>query len=138
MHRLVAVFVVLVMTMFAACTVTPRVSTWNSPPKFKKVQVFNAALQAGTENGWQPTSSDRETGTMSFTKRISGTESILFTVNVTEQGNIVQVRTMTKTVGGIAVVGEHEKNLKDFHAALFRTLNISDPSEQKINVELAK
>jgi hypothetical protein len=72
MHRPVAVLVIFGIAMLAACTVTPRVSTWNSPQRFKKVQVFNAALQAGTESGWQPTSSDRETGTMSFTKRIRG------------------------------------------------------------------
>jgi hypothetical protein len=137
MHRLVAVLVILVMALLPACAVTPRVSTWDSPPRFKKVEVFNAALQAGTQNGMQPTSSDREAGTMSFTKRV-GDASMNFTVNVTEQGNIVQVRSMANYVGGVAVVGEHEKFLKNFHAALFRNLNISDPSERKINVELAK
>ncbi len=77
MNRLTATFVVLVAVVLSACAVIPRVSGWDGPPRFTKTEVFNARLQAGPQSGMQTTTSDRESGTMSFTRQIGGGDLIM-------------------------------------------------------------
>jgi hypothetical protein len=137
MNRPIMVLAALVATVLSACAVTPRVSTWNSPERLKKAEVFNAALQAGAQNGMQTTASDREAGTMSFTKQ-TGKGQMILSVTVMDRGNVVQVRTTASHGGGLAIAGLQEEFIQNFHVVLFRNLNISDPSERKINVELMK
>ncbi len=50
--------IVTIALSLAACAVAPRFSTWDGPRNFTKDQVFNAALQAGIDNG----STGRSTG----------------------------------------------------------------------------
>ena len=63
---------------------------------------------------------------------------MILSVTVTDRGNVVQVRTTASYGGGIAIAGLHEEYIQNFHVVLFRNLNISDPSERKISVELIK
>ena len=70
MKRFIVIFAVFFLVFISACSISPRTSIWNSPQRFTKSQVFNAGLQAGMQNGMQNTASDRESGTMSFTKSI--------------------------------------------------------------------
>ena len=137
MNRLIAVCAMLVIFLLSACAVTPRVSTWNSPERFTKAEVFNAALQAGTQCGMSVTSSDRESGTMSFTERV-GDGQMNVSVHVTERESVIQVNTTASMGGGLAIAGLHEECIQNFHVMLFRNLNISDPSERNINIELIK
>ncbi len=98
MNRLTATFVFLAAVVHSGCAVMPRVSSWDGPPRFTKAEVFNAGLQAGPQSGMQTTASDRESGTMSFT-RPTGEGQMILNASVTTKGNIVQVRT-TASYGG--------------------------------------
>lgn len=137
MNRLTATFVVLAAVVLSACAVMPRVSSWDGPPRFTKAEVFNAGLQAGSQSGMQTTASDRESGTMSFTKQI-GKGQMILSASVTTKGNIVQVRTTASYGGGLALAGLHEEIIHNFYVFLFRNLNITDPSEEKVNIELLR
>lgn len=126
-----------ILTPLLGCAVTPRVSTWQSPQRFTQKEVFNAALQAGSDEGMQLAGSDRESGTASFRKRTGEGEMVL-SVTVREAGGMVQVRTTASYGGGVAIRGLHEEYIRNFHVLLFRSLGISDPSERKVNIEELK
>lgn len=121
--------------LLSACAVTPRVSSWDSPKRFTKAEVFNAALQAGTQYGMQATMSDRESGTMSFSRRV-GDGQMVVSAQVTDNTSLVQVRTTASFGGRLALAGMHEEFIRNFHKLMFRNLNITDISEQKVNVQL--
>ncbi len=123
--------------MLCACAITPRVSSWESPQGFTKAQVFNAAIQAGGQNGMKTTASDRESGTMSFSKTI-GKGDMILSAQVTEANGIVKVQTTGNFAGDIAIAGLHEEVIRNFHVFLFRNLNISDPSARNVRIEQMK
>ena len=126
---------VLIMTILLwSCAITPRVSTWDSPDGFTKSQVFNAALQAGGQNGMKTTASDRESGTMSFSKVI-GKGDMILSVQVAEKSGIINVQTTSNYAGDIAIVGLHEEVIRNFHVFLFRNLNIENPSARNVKIE---
>lgn len=136
MNRIARGFIILsaIAAVTAACAVTPRVSRWDSPKRFTKAQVFNAALQAGTELGLQATSSDRDAGTISFAKRV-GKGQMNVNVNVAERPEATQVRTTANYGGGLAIAGLHEEFIRNFHVLLFRNLGITEPSERNVDVQ---
>jgi hypothetical protein len=74
---------------------------------------------------------------MSFTKP-QGKGQIILSVAVVDRGNFVQVRTTASYGGGLALKGLQEEYLQNFHVVLFRSLNITDPSERNIHIEVAK
>lgn len=130
MKKYIPVIIVSIMTSFllSACAVTPRVSTWESTKQFTKAQVFNAGLQAGGEAGYTTTNSDRESGTLSFTKKIAKGDMIL-SVRIIDENNIIRVKTTANFAGDIAIAGLHEEAIRNFHILLFRELNIAPESE---------
>ena len=134
MYRLNVVIVAFLAFLMTACAVTPRTSTWESPKRFTKEVVYKAALQAGTENGWEGTGSDREAGTMSFMQRF-GKEQMVLNASILDQGGKIVVRTTANWGGGLAITGHHEEFIRNFHVQLFRKLNVSDPSERNIDIQ---
>lgn len=114
--------------------VTPRVSTWESTKQFTKAQVFNAGLQAGGEAGYTTTNSDRESGTLSFTKKIAKGDMIL-SVRIIDENNIIRVKTTANFAGDIAIAGLHEEAIRNFHKLLFRGLDI-EPESEMSNVHI--
>ena len=125
---------VAILLTLLSCAVTPRVSSWQSPQRFTQKDVFNAALQAGSDEGMQLAGSDRDAGTMSF-RRKSGKGEMVLNVTVKDVGGIVQVRTTASYGGNLAIHGLHEEYIHNFHVFLFRNLGISSASEQHINIE---
>ena len=123
-----------IMLMLLSCAATPRVSTWQSPKRFTQKEVYNAALQSGNDQGMQLAGSDRESGTMSFRKRVGKGEMVL-SVTVKEVDGIVRVRTTASYGGHLAIHGLHEEFIHNFHVFLFRNLGISDDSEKNVNIE---
>lgn len=134
MYRLNVIIVAFLAILLTACAVTPRTSTWESPKRFTKEVVYKAALQAGTQNGWQATGSDREAGTMSFAER-SGDGQMVLNVSILDQGGRIIVRTTASYGGGLAITGLHEEYIKNFHILIFRNLNITDLSERNIDIQ---
>lgn len=130
----VALASAVVLVLFYGCAVTPRVSTWDSPKRFKAKEVFTAALQAGSEEAMQLAGSDREGGTMSFRKHVGNGEMVL-SVTIKDVGGIVQVRTTSSYAGEfLAIKGLHEEYINNFHVFLFRNLGITDQSEKNIDI----
>lgn len=123
--------------VLAACAMTPRVSSWESPQGFTKEQVFNAAIQAGGQNGMKTTASDRESGTMSFSKAI-GEGDMILSAQIAEANGIVNVQTTGNFAGRIALAGLHEEVITNFHVLLFRNLKISDPAAKNVRIEVLK
>ena len=119
-----------------SCAVTPRVSTWQSPKGFMQKDVFNAALQAGRDQGMQLAGSDQEAGTMSFHRKLESGEMV-FSVTVRDVNGIIQVRT-TALGGGAANRGLEEETINNFHAFLFRNLGIPNTPEQKVIIDKLK
>lgn len=134
MYRFNVVIVAFLAMLLTACAVTPRTSTWESPKRFTKEVVYKAALQAGTENGWEGTGSDREAGTMSFMQRF-GKEQMVLNASILDQSGKIVVRTTANWGGGLAIKGHHEEFINNFHVQLFRKLNVSDPSERNIDIQ---
>ena len=132
MNAVKSICCILVTILLCACAITPRISTWESPKHFTKTQVFNAALEAGTAIGYTTTSSDRESGTMSFTEKIANGNMIL-NVRIVEENNVILVRTTANYAGDLAIAGMHEEEIRKLHKQLFRALNISEP--QNIHIE---
>ena len=133
----------LVSVFISACSIiAPRVSSWDSPKGFTKMEVFNAALQAGKQSGMDNTSSDQEKGTMTFYKPI-GKGGITQSLHVRDDQGIVNVQTTNDfysshfgdtPIGG----GLHEEVIRKFHIFLFRNLNILDPSAKEYRIEKMK
>lgn len=130
MKKYIQVIVVSIVAsvVLCACAISPRVSTWESSKQFTKAQVFNASLQAGGEHGYTTTASDRESGTLSFTKKIANGNMIL-NVRIADTNNVMRVRTTANYAGDIAIRGLHEEAIRNFHILLFRALNIASQSE---------
>ena len=135
--RIFFVFVVLFCLGLGGCAVTPRTSAWESPKgkEFTKDVVYTAALRAGTENGWQATSSDRDAGTMSFMQKFGEEQMVLNAAIVDQGGGNIVVRTTANWGGGLAIRGHHEEFIRNFHVQLFRNLNVSEMSERGIQIQ---
>lgn len=123
----------------SACSIAPRVSSWDSPKGLTKTEVFNAALQAGRQSGMDITSSDQEKGTMTFYKPI-GKGGMTQSVQVRDDQGTVNVQTTNDfysshlgdtPIGG----GLHEDAIRKFHIFLFRNLKILDSSAKNIQIE---
>lgn len=132
------VYVLFVGGLLSGCAIMPRGSSWESPKRYTNAQVFNAAIQAGGHNGYATTSSDRESGTMSFTKKI-GKGDMILSVQVVNADEHIVVRTTANYAGDLAIMGLHEEAIRIFHDALFRNLNIVEPSERNnVRIEVVK
>lgn len=134
MNRYTASVFAFVVFLLSACAVIPRTSTWEGHSRFTKSDVYQAALQAGAENGWQTTASDRDSGTMSFSKPV-GRGVMILGVSITKPKDRIIVRTTANYGGDIAIYGMHEEFIRNFHRALFRKLDIADASERIIDIQ---
>jgi hypothetical protein len=123
--------------LLSACAITPRISSWDSPKQFTKAQVFSAALQAGGQHGYITTSSDRESGSMSFMKKV-GKGDLILSVQVAEDGDHIKVRTTANFAGDLAIAGLHEEAIRNFHIFLFRNLNTEPTELNNVRIEQLK
>ncbi len=57
-----------IMLLLSACAGTPKISTWSSPNTVTLEQVYNAAMIAGTDNGFTVYNQDRSSGLISLKK----------------------------------------------------------------------
>lgn len=131
MYRHSIAIVAVLSCLLVSCAVTPRTSSWEGPKRFTKDEVYKAALQSGTENGWQGTASDRESGTMSFSKTFDKDQMVL-NVSISDKDGRILVHTVANYTGGLAIKGHHEEFIRNFHVGLFRKLNITDTAERQI------
>jgi hypothetical protein len=133
MARKLALFVCVIFFV-AACAVAPRTSSWEGPKRFTKAQVFNAAMQAGAEQGMQVTSSSEAAGTISMTKRV-GDGNMNLNVVIKQDGPVVDVKTTAAYGGGLAIRGLHEEIIRNFHVFMFRNLNITKKEERLVRID---
>jgi hypothetical protein len=119
-----------------SCAVTPKISSWQSPKRFMQKDVFNAALQAGRDEGMQLAGSDQVAGTMSFHRKLESGEMVL-SVTVRDINGIIQVRT-TALGGKAANLALQDETINNFHGFLFRNLGISNASEQNVFIDKLK
>lgn len=148
---LMFVVTILVAAVFlSSCAIGPsgpRGSAWDSPPKiFTTNQVFKAALQAGGQNGMSTTSSDRESGTISFSRVFPGggtisARTMYMRVLIMDLNGIVRVTTNAASdkvsTGGpipISMGGLMDEAINNFHVYLFQNLNITNPAERKVRI----
>lgn len=127
---------IVILFALLSCVVTPRISTWQSPKRFMQKDVFNAALQAGRDQGMQLAGSDQVAGTLSFHRKLESGEMAL-SVTVRDINGIVQVRT-TALGGKAANPALQEETINNFHAFLFRNLGIPNTPEQKVIIDKLK
>lgn len=77
-------------------------------------------------------SSDRESGTMSFSKIIGSGDMILST-RISEANGIVKVQT-TANFTEVTIAGLHDEVILNFHVSLFNNLNILNPSARNVEI----
>ena len=123
--------------ILASCAVVPRTSTWDAPREVGKAKVFNAVLQAGGQSGYATTSSDRDSGTASFSRKI-GRGDMILSVRVQDAGGVTKVSTTANYAGTVAIAGLHEESIRNFHVLLFRNLDISDPEKSRLLIQELK
>lgn len=117
----------MVSLMLQGCALSPRMSSWDSPPPYQKAQVFKAALKAGVQDGYHVKKEDVESGMLTFEKE-DGYARMTFVVHVTEEGGLVHVA-CTADYSIVTSAGDDEAAINAFHSRLFKILNISNPAE---------
>lgn len=133
----ISIIITMVALSLIACAFAPRFSTWDGPKNFTKDQVFNAALQAGIDNGMKTILSDQQSGTITFAKGIGRSEMAL-SVRLLNVDEIIRVKTSANFHGDdIAFQGLHEEIINNFHVYLFQALNI-DVKENLSNVKVSQ
>lgn len=123
--------------VLAACAVTPVAGNWESPNRFTIEQVFDAAVRAGSLNGYIVASQDRNAGTISLSKPTKGLDarqgSRTMTVIITGSTGRIVVRTnIMADVNTLAPVLNEETN--NFYVYLTRELGITNPSERQVTI----
>ena len=125
------------------CWGTPKISRWTAPENVTLDQVFNAALRAGTENGFTIVNSDRTANVISMKKQwYSGDKMTERYLSV--RFNQIAGKTVISTkvqgsdfgiiegaMGGVV----HGEITHNFYVYLFRELNINDPSAHNVVIE---
>ena len=139
MKTKVSIFVlnfVAILSLFA-CAITPIAGNWESPNRFTIEQVFDAAVRAGSLNGYIVASQDRNAGTISLSKPTKGLDarqgSRTMTVIITGSTGRIVVRTnIMADVNTLAPVLNEETN--NFYVYLTRELGITNPAERQVTV----
>ncbi len=144
-HKLVGLLIIMALISFGSigCWGTPKISRWTAPENVTLDQVFNAALRAGTENGFTIVNSDRTAGVISMKKQAySGdkmTERYLSVrLNQIARKTVISTKVLGSDFGiiegamGGAVHGEITHN---FYVYLFRELNINQLVDNVIIIE---
>ena len=128
------------MLLLSACAGTPKTSTWYSPITLKLEQVYNAALIAGTDNGFTVYNQNREAGLISLKKEvIDGDETVVrsMTVKITTFGNKIKVSTKVSGSNSGIVEGAlggtlHKGMTRAFYDCLFKELGITETNFQNV------
>lgn len=131
------VIIVLFASVFlVACAIAPRTSDWTSPKKFTQAQVFNAAVSAGAEMGYSATSIDRTTYNLTLTRAFAD-KTMTLMVRVRDQAGKMNVASIV-SFNDVAFAGAFEETIKNFHAALFRNLNIDQSELNNVIIQEGK
>ena len=129
--------------LLSACAGTPKVSTWSSPNTFTLDQVYNAALVAGTDNGFTVYNQDRASGLISLKKEEYGGDKMVdrrMSVKIKPSGGNVIVSTKVSgsdfgIIEGALGGAVHKELTNNFYVYLFRELGITDPKLQNVIIE---
>ena len=128
------------------CAGTPKISKWTAPNNLTIEKVFNAALIAGTENGFTVVNKDRTSGVISLKKQEYGGDKMVerrMSIRLKQVGDKIVVSTKVSgsdfgiiegTLGGLV----HKELTNNFYAYLFRELNIEDPVLRNIVIDDAR
>ncbi len=131
------VIIVLFTSAFlAACAIAPRTSDWASPKKFTQEQVFNAAVSTASDMGYSATSIDRGTNSLALAKHQAGT-NMTMNVQVKIIGDVLHVTSLASYPEG-TFPAVYDETIKNFHAALFRNLNIDKSELNNVTVQEGK
>lgn len=118
-----------------------RLYQWRAPQRFTAQQVFDASLSAGTSLGMQSSAADRQSGVLSFNgPRGVGQRSL--SVTVRPDGAVIVVDAIGRyhaknpfVVLATMEGSDDEDTVKAFHAALFRSLGVTDATETNVTVK---
>jgi len=121
--------------IIGGCAIAPRVGLWDAPKRFTKNEVFGAVVQAGLDHGLHLTTKDKDLGIVAFRFRAGKAEGSL-NFQLKEEAGQIKVRTSTVYGGDIAIAGELENNIRIIHKSIFSNLNITDPLEKNVKIEI--
>lgn len=118
-----------------ACTMslTPAEGTWVAPARFSEEKIYSAFVPAAAKNGYQPTFSDQNTGTISFTRRMSTDGQLTLTAIASKNADQVAVNVSCK-YNSLAVAGMTEEQVNFFFNSLFDNLGITEPTERDVRM----
>jgi len=137
-HKLVGLLIILELISFlsSGCSVTPKISRWTAPENVTLDQVFNAALRAGTENGFTIVNSDRTAKVISMRKLYGETEHY-FSVRFNQIAGKTVISTKVQDSDIFGVLGKRERwrITHNFYAFLFRELNINQLVDNVVIIE---
>lgn len=133
-RRIFALGIFTIAIITSGCAISPRSSLWKTPLGFTKAQVLNASIQSAAQSGFTTANIDRESGSMSFFKRIGGGIMNL-NVLLSEEGKMIVVRTTAEFTGDLALKGLHEEVISNFHVYLQRILKITDPGARNVQIQ---
>jgi hypothetical protein len=135
--------VMAMMLLLSACAAPPKTSTWSSPNTVTQEQVFNAAMIAGTDNGFTIYNQDRSAGLISLKKEEYGGKKMVdrrMSVKIKPVGDKTMVSTKISgsdfgIIEGALGGAVHKELTKNFYIYLFRELKITDPTLKSITFE---
>ncbi len=131
------------MLLLSACAGTPQISTWSSPNTVTLEQVYNAAMIAGTDNGFTVYNQDRSSGLISLKKEEYGGDKMVdrrMSVKITPVGDKIKVSTKVSgsdfgVIEGALGGAVHKELTSNFYVYLFRELGITDPKLRSVIIE---
>lgn len=138
----VGLWLIISLSVFG-CAGTPKISLWTAPNNITYDQIYNAALRAGTENGFTVVNADKTAGVISMRKEVYAgdrqAERRMSVLLKQTEGKVVISTKITSSSAGIieGTLGGavHKEMTHNFYVYLFRDLNITDPSLRNIEIE---
>lgn len=132
-----------VLLLLSACAGTPKISTWSPPNTVTLERVYNAALIAGTDNGFTVYNQDRPSGLISLKKEEYGGDKMVdrrMSVKIKTVDDKVMVSTKMSgsdfgVIEGALGGAVHKELTNNFYVYLFRELGITDPNLTKVIIE---
>ena len=136
-HKLVGLLIIMEISFLSSgCSVTPKISRWTAPENVTLDQMFNAALRAGTENGFTIVNSDRTAKVISMRKQY-GESEFYFSVRFNQIAGKTVISTKAQDSDIFGVLGKRERwrITHNFYAYLFRELKINQLVDNVVIIE---